>query len=298
MKRQSYLNRRRSIEKGFEFIEKNCEDGFYRCYIGTSREMDDLKLSPREVGSSLLILRTVLKERRDADITRRTLNYCKSQLDGDFFTFFENHSLPFDTDVSSWALSTLLEMSEISRDIVSKAVDKTISNVNNNGIIQIYFEPCGKENRIDHVGIANALYLINLFDRGAEATKSEDYIFDILANKRYLQGAYYYHSPDMFLYVLSSLFEKFPHFNKRFGKLLKNELQNRIGTTKWPLDLAMRVSSAKRLQINNETDEKYLLKLQKGEGNWPADAIYHYGRKVGYFGSSIITTAFAIEALK
>jgi hypothetical protein len=298
MKKQSYSNRRKAVEKGFEFIEKNCENGFYCCYISNSREMIDSKLSPREIGSSLLVLRTALRERRNADVTRKTLNYCKTKLYMGQFTFFENNSLPFDTDVSSWALSTLLEMGEISRDAVSKTVDETISNVNNNGIIQIYFEPCDKENRIDHVGIGNALYLINLFDRGTEASKSEDYIFEILRNRAYLEGAYYYHSPDTFLYILSSLVEKFPYFNKRFGKLLKNEIQNRIDKTKWPLDLAMRVSSAKRVQINNETDEKELLNLQKEDGSWPADAIYHYGRKVGYFGSSVITTAFAIEALK
>lgn len=43
-----------AIRNGLNFLEKECENGFYRCYISSSREMNyNLHYSPPEVGSSI-----------------------------------------------------------------------------------------------------------------------------------------------------------------------------------------------------------------------------------------------------
>ena len=41
----------------------------------------------------------------------------------------------------------------------------------------------------------------------------------------------------------------------------------------------------------------FLLNSQREDGGWDSNSIYHYGGKVGYFGSRAITTAFALEAI-
>jgi len=284
------------IEKGLEFLENECDKG-YKCFIGNLRNMINPILSPKEVGSSLLILGSGLKNRSDMELTKKTIDYCKTYQNNGKYAFFKDNSLPPDTDVTSWALSTLFELNEIDEKIVSTVVEKILFNVNEKGLIKIYFEPCNKKNRIDHVGIANALYLIYLFNRERKAIKSENFLFEVLSSKEYLKGSHYYHSPDMLLYSLSKTM-KFPTFNKKFGELLRSSINERIGSTEWPLDLAMRISVAKKLDIDNETDKKKLLNLQNDDGSWPIDAIYHYGRKNGFFGSKSISTSFAIEALK
>ena len=130
-----------AIKRGIIFLEKECKDGFYQCYLSDSRKMDKLRLSPREIFSSFLILETALKDRLDIEITKKTLQYIKNQIEDGRFYFFEDHSLlPPDTDTTSCCLSILLEMDEIDEDTVHKTVDKIVSNVNEKGIIKVYFE--------------------------------------------------------------------------------------------------------------------------------------------------------------
>jgi len=173
--------------------------------------------------------------------------------------------------------------------------------VDENGILKVWFEPCGKENAIDHVIIANTLYFLNLMDKRLYTIKNEDYIFEVLKSKRYLNGSLYYHSPDYFLYCLTKL-TKFKELDKRFSKILEREIKDRINSTIWPFDLAMRASMSNKLGIDNEVEIEKLLNMQEKDGGWPIDSIYHYRRKagrirIGYFGSRSMTTAFSLEAL-
>ncbi len=286
------------IEKGLRFLNKECKNGFYRCYLSNSRNMDkNLRLSPNEVASSLLILGTALKYKSSLSLTKNVIRYCKKHMYNYKFNFFEDKSLlPADADDTAWGLAILLELGEINKESIKKIVNKIINNVDKNGLIQVYFEPSFRENRIDHVAIANILYLINLFNKGDEVKKSEDYIYGILKDRKYLGGSRYYPSPSVFLYFVSRLI-KFPKLKKRFYKILKRELLSHVGTTNYTLDLAARIIVAERLCISNVIDTQKLLSLQNRDGSWPADTIYHYGGKVGYFGSKSIATGFAVEAL-
>lgn len=91
---------------------------------------------------------------------------------------------------------------------------------------------------------------------------------------------------------------KFPELSNKLKAKLAEHLQQRIGKTEYPLDLAMRTALADTLGIDNELERRKLLKLQEQDGSWPADALFHYGSQQDYFGSKALTTAFSIKGLK
>lgn len=288
-----------TIRPSYEYLERSCENGLYKCYLGSTRSMTgELQQAPSEIFSSLLILETSLKNYPFSETTKKVVKVCEKQLqDGHLNFFIDRNILPDDAETTSYGLSILLELGKLQKESIEKVLDEIISNVNNEGIIQVYFQPekFGRPNRVDHVSISNILYLLNLADR--EAQISEDFVYKVLADQSYLAGSRYYHSPDAFLYFLSRLM-KFPRMKEKFYDLLCDRLQSRIGCSNFPLDLAMRITAAQRLNLDNKEEKEKLKTLKNDDGSWPIDSIYHYGSKIGYFGSSYISTSFAIEALK
>ncbi|MCD6226741.1 MAG: hypothetical protein J7J93_03030, partial [Candidatus Aenigmarchaeota archaeon] len=270
----------------------------YKCYISSERNMKNPTASPEEVGSSLLILGTALKYKPFASITKKTLKYCQNYMRDGKISFFRDNSLPPDIDITSWALSTFIEMKKLDKDIANRIAEEILSNVNKDGILEVYFKSYRSvDNRIDHVAIANALYFLYLMGKKNKITNiNQKYIMKVLYSGRYLEGSHYYHSPDTFLYMLARL-NKFYYFQEKFGNIIKDHLIQRINATDWPLDISMRISSLNKFNILDLVEIKKILKLQQNDGGWPIDSIYHYGSKVGYFGSRSISSAFAIEAL-
>jgi len=110
-------------------------------------------------------------------------------------------------------------------------------------------------------------------------------------------GSRYYFAPEFFLYFLSQLIHDFPNEYEKWKAQVIDAITKRIGTTKYPIDLAMRITSMKLLGLDNEIDKNSLLLLQDKNGNFPSDCIYKYGSKMGYFGSQTISNAFCAEAL-
>lgn len=289
------------IKPAYKYLDESCENGLYRCFLGNTRSMTgELQPTPTEIGSSLLILETVLKHRPETAAKKDTLEACKKQLQNGHFNFFiDKGLLPDDADTTSYGLSSLLEMDQIKKESIEGVLDEIVNNIDDNGIMQVYFNPgkMGRSNRIDHVAIANILHLLNLTGKEQKAAASQDFVYRFLADKSYLNGSRYYHSPDIFLYFLGRLM-KFPKMKDVFYGQLNEELKSRIGTTDFPLDLAMRITTARKLGFENTEEIEKLKAMKNSDGSWPSDSIYHYGGKNGYFGSSLISTSFSIEALE
>jgi len=296
MELQKEMRREAALSKGFKFLEQECQDGTFSCDISNSPDMRlNSHTAPRDTCSPILILQTILREKPDSETAKRVISYCKDNLENGHLGFFEDGSYPEDADTASWYLSTLYELGEIDEEMVNKSLDDILNNTKD-GVIQVYIGE--RKNRIDHVTATNALYLAYLMGREGEVASTEDYVFNKLKSGEYLSGSRYYQSPDSFLYYLSRLVVKFPTFREKFGNLLEQELKKRIGITKTPLDLAMRVTVARNLGLNDNIEKDELLSLQEESGSWPNDAVYHYGTKDIYFGSRALTTAYALEAIK
>ena len=57
------------------------------------------------------------------------------------------------------------------------------------------------------------------------------------------------------------------------------------------------VLAARRLGVSNELDRERLVARRLPDGSWPAEGWFCYGRSRQWFGSSALSTAFAIAAL-
>ena len=288
----------KSVKKAFHYLESQNLNGFYKCQLSSDRTMTNSKYSPNEIASSALILETAFSHNSHSN--QEIINYLKKHLRRDkSISFFENDSLlPADADTTSFTLSALYHSGALNIS-TTKEIAKRIVENKNNGQIQIYFNPekFNRENRFDEVALSNISYFLFLQGFEAEAEKQLPLIQDFFASKKYLNGSRYYFSPESAIYLASRLVE-FSKGNKQLHSVLEDALKERIGKTDFPLDLAMRVTSAHRLGMKNNLDFQKLISIQNPDGSFPADAIYKYGSKEEYFGSKEISTAFSIEALQ
>jgi len=284
------------IKNGYSFIGKECQDGFFNCYLSLSRKLNDFNdsnKSAKEIGSSALILMLSSKKNKEINIIA---SYLIKQIKQGKFHFFENESLlPADVDTSSWILSALLLKKKLSKNSIIKTAKNIADNVDSNKLIKVYFEPCNRENRLDHVAMLNALYLLNLAGMNKLAKPTLDYVINKLQTREYLTGSRYYHSPLTFLFFFSRLFD-FNNF-QQFKKIVKNQLSD-IPLSGYPIDLSCRIIISKKLGMACNNEINLLTGLQEKDGGWPFDGIYRFGKKEQYFGSRAITTIFALHALE
>lgn len=288
---------KKAVEKAYQYLESQSENGFYKCQLSSNRTMNNPKYSPNEIASSSLMLGTAFSQNGHSN--QEIVDYLKNHLREDnTISFFENEKLlPADADTTSFTLSVLIHSGALSLNENQEVAKKIIEN-QKNGKIQVYFNPekFNRENRFDEVALCNISYF--LFQEGfeAEAENQLPIIRDFFTSKKYLNGSRYYFSPETAIYFASRLMT-FPKGKEQLHSTLESSLKERIGKTDFPLDLAMRVTSAYRLGLNNDTDFQKLISIQNSDGSFPADAIYKYGSKEEYFGSKEISTTFSIEAL-
>ncbi|CAG8453735.1 6996_t:CDS:1 [Scutellospora calospora] len=209
-------------------------------------------------------------------------------------------------DVNTTALCASVLFGVLGENQVKAIAKQILQNVNEEGIIETYFPPRkGRENRIDPTVCASAMRLIYKVGYDKDAKKTENYLYYTLATKSYLEGSKYFPSPDTFLYYLYKAIILSKDALNKFGALLAVNVIDRLGTTNYPLDLAMRILIVEGLgllkhehmpEIINK-EKQTLEKLQQKDGSWPIDALYKTGRSEIYFGSREISTAFSLKVL-
>jgi hypothetical protein len=246
-----------------------------------------------------MILKTAFLHRPKSSTTSSIITHLKKNIREDYSVcFFEDGTLlPADADTTSFMLSTLIKTGDITRD-ETLAIAKRIADNQDEGKIQIYFRPetHDRKNRFDHVALCNICYFLYSQGLKEEAGNQLSEIVAFFQKKSHLQGSRYYYSPDAAIYFACQLLE-FPQTEEKLKTTLQDALSERVGQTTYPLDVAMRITSADKLGMRNEADFQKLIRLQAPDGSFPADAIYKYGSKEEYFGSKELSTAFSIEAL-
>ncbi|MFF2775986.1 hypothetical protein ACFVU3_13855 [Streptomyces sp. NPDC058052] len=164
----------------------------------------------------------------------------------------------------------------------------------------------------DEVAAANALYTLLLAAPDTARTRA---VVDATTRRlahhldsgRYLAGTRYYPSPDAFLYALSRLCGRFPASAAALAAPARRALAERdtsmAATARTPanaLETALRTLAADHLGITTGQEERQslLTECQRPDGSWPPAAYYRMGRFPVYFGSSYLTTVFAMSALR
>ena len=136
--------------------------------------------------------------------------------------------------------------------------------------------------------------------RGHELQKSIDWIYQILLHRAYVDGTYYYQTAEWFLFYVSMLLKQTHDANLRekFGSLLKERIQERIGIPGDSLVLGMRLSVCHAMRVPNYQDVETLTEMQCEGGGWEPGYLYSIpivGKRIFNRG---FTTALAIQVIK
>jgi hypothetical protein len=271
------------------------------CFTGPSRDLRNSWEVHPESFTATVVADLLLGQPEHRGLVSGILSMLEEEMrpDGLFHFFKEHDRLPADADCTALALSVLLRGGALVNDRAHHALDVILANSNANRVVETYFDPTGERSGIvDPVVCANVLYLGYMLGRGDELAPTLEYLRHVLVAGDYNAGTRYYHSPDTFLYFTARLVRRFPALHEQLLEPLTRAVRERQGTTEFPLDMAQRVIISRWLRIDDGGESEKLVELQQEDGCWPADCLFRYGRKKIFFGSRLVSTAFALRALR
>ncbi|MFD8495387.1 hypothetical protein [Amycolatopsis sp. NPDC059657] len=218
--------------------------------------------------------------------------------------FVDGTVFPADTDCTAVAAQALHDTSLISGAELIEFAEELLSAAAQN-VVMVYWPDGGRGAKFDPVAAANALCVLKEAQRrgmrtGADVIEAtREYVTGHLESGAYLNGSRYYPSPDAFLQVVSRLAERFDDLRDTLEKPLAEAIMQREDD-EWVLDVALRAIAADNigLEEGQRQRKKLLIESQEADGSWPAAPYYKLGRFPVYFGSRVLTTLFAANALR
>lgn len=142
------------------------------------------------------------------------------------------------------------------------------------------------------------LTLFYAHGRGHELPGTLDWVEQVLMNRAYISGTYYYVSADLFLFFLSRLLQNSPEVRQRLGRIFKDRVMERFGAEADSLSLSARIIAATVIDLVNDRDLETLLCMQREDGSWGDGWFYKYGSSGILIRNDGVTTALAIQAIQ
>ena len=292
-----------SIAQAQEFLTRASNNGRFPLYISDFRDMRDATLVPPEFASSALYLDCLGREQPDSELTHQVIEYLKSSVLPDMTVCFTEDLtlMPPDSETTSFIVGLLWELGALNTETAQKVANRVLGNKDNQGKLHIYFEREDKpDRRLDYVSALNMLTFLGQLGREEEATTTISWVDEIFATKGFYQGSRYYHSPSYFLYFAARLVNRVPKLGKRWIPQLQEALTTYTPDPRYIIEFSTYITAQAWLNVSiSSTSIEMLKSLQKPSGAWPSDSIYHLGsvRPIRYFGSEILSTIFAGQAL-
>ncbi|KZT01194.1 HAD-like protein [Laetiporus sulphureus 93-53] len=238
---------------------------------------------------ALLLIREATGDSSVASFTtpRRTWNFFNNDNNANF------HSVPDDLDTTALAFSVV----DSNPAILHAVLDEMLEYVNQDGIIQIYYDYTRP--RIDPCACANTLTLFYKNGRGHELPGTLDWVHKVLLHRAYVDGTRYYATPECFLYFVERLLSssKDAELHGRLATLFKVRVEERIGAAGDPLMLAMRITACAVAGVYDAVDLRTLLTLQCDDGGWEIGWMYTIPSTKEKIGNRGLSTAMALQAI-
>lgn len=145
----------------------------------------------------------------------------------------------------------------------------------------------------------NVLTLFYTNNRGHQLPKTFAWVKEVLATRAYIGGTRYYSSGECFLFFLTRLLNqiKDTSVHAELRSLLRDRIQERIGTAGDTLALAMRILTCAYVGIQDDVDLQTLLGKQCADGGWENGWVYKYGKSGVEIGNRGLVTALAVNAI-
>ncbi|KAL0568900.1 hypothetical protein V5O48_013070 [Marasmius crinis-equi] len=211
---------------------------------------------------------------------------------------FTTAEFPFDLDTTSVGLTNVKEEDT---GLVMSVMDKMLDYVDEDGIVQTYFDH--NRRRIDPVVCVNVLSLFLNYSRIEQLDRTLQWVYEVLLNRAYIHGTRYYTTAEAFLFFLCRMLRQYcpsssGEIRERFLPLLKERISERVGTAADALNLAMRVIICDYVGVKNEVDYRDLRSAQQQDGGWEAGGLYRFGNSGYVLKNRGLTTAMAIQAIR
>ncbi|TFK22045.1 HAD-like protein [Coprinopsis marcescibilis] len=202
---------------------------------------------------------------------------------------------PYDLDTTSMAHTVL--RSEKSAEGATRVMNEIVKNLTNDGLPLTYFDP--RRPRLDAGVCVCVVTIFYAYGRGSEVSNMVQWIFDILVNRAFTNGTYYYIYPEYFLYAIVRLLNSTTDraLHAKFTPILKECIQERIGVSGDALALGMRIIVCNHVGIRNDIDMRTMLKMQCADGSWEMSWVYRLPSKNIKVGNRGLATAVAIKAI-
>ncbi|KAG6891532.1 hypothetical protein C0992_005067 [Termitomyces sp. T32_za158] len=215
------------------------------------------------------------------------------------FNFFQGRGL-LTTEVFANDLDTtsvgLTVSSHVDAETKHRIMDEMLHYRDSDGIIQVYFDHYRP--RMDPIVCVNVLDLFYQNGRGHELSETLDWVEQVLKNRAYISGSYYYVSADHFLFFLSRLLQDSVELRGRLEPIFRERVMERFGTEGDSLSLALRIIAATVVDLVDERDFKSLLSMQCEDGSWSDSWFWKYGASPILIQNDGVTTAFAIRSIE
>lgn len=211
----------------------------------------------------------------------------------------------FDTTSIAWSI---LKKPFVAEAEIDQVLDLILQYRSCDGLPMVYADH--SRPRFDAIVCVHVFTLFHLNGRSWKLEATWRHIIQILQNRAYLNGTYYYSAPDYFLYSLSRLVNfcqeqglslpKTPEGDASFLELFRARCRERVnaGPTD-ALNLAVRIIACLRAGIPRsklQLDAEKLCLLQEYDGGWPACEIYLIPSTKAGIGNRGVVTALAMKA--
>ena len=290
-----------SIAQAQEFLTRASNNGRFPLYISDFRDMMDATLTLPEIFSSALYLDCLGRYQPDSELTHQIIECLKSSILPDMTVCFSEDLalMPPDTETTGLVAGLLWEFRALNTETAHNVAKRVLENKDEQGRINVYFEREDKpDRRVDYISAISALTFLGEVGREAEAAPTISWIDEIIATKSFYQGSRYYHSPSSFLYFVARLVNRVPKLGQRWIPQLQEALFTYKPDPRYPIELSTCITAQIRLNVPcPSTSIEMLESLQKPSGAWPSDSLYHLGTASRYFGSEMMSTMFATQAL-
>ena len=144
----------------------------------------------------------------------------------------------------------------------------------------------------------NVLGLFYTHGRGHELHETLDWVADVLKNRAYTFGTYYYVGGDLFLFFLSRLLKISSEVRQRLEPMFKERVQERFGVEADSLSLAARILAAVAVDIVDRRDIQTLLSMQREDGSWGNSWFFKTPETAIRIRNDGVTTALAVHTIQ
>jgi len=217
----------------------------------TRKSLKKSKTLPAERFTSILFL-DLLGDKMKPSTYQDVVNLLKPTKEGVvqlYQYYFTYTDFPDDIDDTCLLYYVFLKEKLLKRDNTIFEVARLISENTGNlevgapseSVMKVYMPPCDdfRRNRVDACVLSNAMRFFYAIGCESLAKPTEEFLIDWLVSRKYLNGAWHYSNPQVFLYLYAKALRENKEQFHQLREIILGELDGLDEDLKHPLDVSL-----------------------------------------------------------